>query len=477
MQDLMPPINTPDSAFHDGDPTTGQLGTIVTALWLNNVQSATRDVQLEIKNVLAKAGIQPDPKKTNQLAEAISQIIGSGNYASTAYVDNGLNKKIDKASISGQKGNDNDKVPSLNLFTTEIGKLAVIGYSYSKIESDGRYQPKGNYADGNLYRIGDNKKESWVYTPDKSKVFNVNDSGLSGVYDWKTSRYLWGFDKDGTMSAGLIPTTCGGTSARNATDARKNLNAVGVGELGIGLTPAQSTNMTVADDIDKWDLLSGFHKVSANSKGTRPAGVPATTGFLMLVGIFGTASGSAYVTQTAFYYSDHNSNTYRRSFNPVDKTWSVWKKQAFEGEIGECPVGSAIPWPQATAPSGYLVCNGQSFNKTSYPLLAKAYPTGVLPDLRGEFIRGLDAGRNVDSGRAALSAQSDAIRDIIGEIQGINLSGNGVFGGRSVVAYSMSPNGSGKDQYKLNFKASNVVPTANENRPRNIAFLYIVRAA
>ncbi|WOB99262.1 MULTISPECIES: hypothetical protein [unclassified Providencia] len=143
MQDLMPPINTPDSAFHDGDPTTGQLGTIVTALWLNNVQSATRDVQLEIKNVLAKAGIQPDPKKNNQLAEAISQIIGSGNYASTAYVDNGLNKKIDKANISGQKGNDNDKVPSLNLFTTETGKLATKAELATGLAGK---QPMGDYA-------------------------------------------------------------------------------------------------------------------------------------------------------------------------------------------------------------------------------------------------------------------------------------------------------------------------------------------
>ncbi|MEX9951551.1 hypothetical protein AB7W82_04955, partial [Providencia rettgeri] len=222
MQDLMPPINTPDSAFHDGDPTTGQLGTIVTALWLNNAQSAMRDVQLEIKNVLAKAGIQPDPKKTNQLAEAISQIIGSGNYASTAYVDNGLNKKIDKASISGQKGNDNDKVPSLNLFTTEIGKLqpkgeyALKGDSYSKTESDTKFQPKGNYAptgnyaDGNLFRVGQGGSESWVYTPDKSKVFNVNNSGLSGVYDWSTNRYLWGFDSNGMMSSGLIPVAFGG---------------------------------------------------------------------------------------------------------------------------------------------------------------------------------------------------------------------------------------------------------------------------
>uniref|UniRef100_UPI00234AED6A phage tail protein n=1 Tax=Providencia sp. PROV160 TaxID=2949869 RepID=UPI00234AED6A len=62
-----------------------------------------------------------------------------------------LNKKFDKANISGQKGNDNDKVPSLNLFATEIGKLAALGYSYSKIESDGRYQPKGNYAPAGDY--------------------------------------------------------------------------------------------------------------------------------------------------------------------------------------------------------------------------------------------------------------------------------------------------------------------------------------
>ncbi|ENL4097452.1 tail fiber protein, partial [Providencia rettgeri] len=75
-----------------------------------------------------------------------------------------------------------------------------------------------------------------------------------------------------------------------------------------------------------------------------------------------------------------------------------------------------MPWPQATAPSGFLICNGQSFNKTTFPLLAKAYPSGVLPDLRGEFIRGVDAGRNVDSGRAILSTQGDAIREITGSI-------------------------------------------------------------
>ncbi|MEY0304604.1 hypothetical protein AB7W11_22120, partial [Providencia manganoxydans] len=184
MQDLMPPINTPDSAFHDGDPTTGQLGTIVTALWLNNVQSATRDVQLEIKNVLAKAGIQPDPKKTNQLAEAISQIIGSGKYASTAYVDNGLNKKIDKANISGVLGNDNNKVPSLGLLTTELGKK----------QPAGNYAPAGDYAtNASVDSKLDNKvsKSSIAQGPGTSITNVISQDGVTKFF-LKKGEFGWG---------------------------------------------------------------------------------------------------------------------------------------------------------------------------------------------------------------------------------------------------------------------------------------------
>ncbi|EML0363842.1 tail fiber protein [Providencia rettgeri] len=134
-------------------------------------------------------------------------------------------------------------------------------------------------------------------------------------------------------------------------------------------------------------------------------------------------------------------------------------------ELSDNPVGAPIPWPQATAPSGFLVCNGQSFNKTTYPLLAKAYPTGVLPDLRGEFLRGLDAGRGVDSGRAVLSAQGDAFRahnhSVIGEDSG---SGTAYFGRGNGSRRSIT-----KDAMNLE--------GGTETRPRNIAFLYIVRAA
>lgn len=75
MQNLMPPINTPDQLFHDGDPTQGIEGTIVTADYLNNQQEATRDLQQELLNVLGSAHIQPDPKKTDQLLTALRALL------------------------------------------------------------------------------------------------------------------------------------------------------------------------------------------------------------------------------------------------------------------------------------------------------------------------------------------------------------------------------------------------------------------
>ncbi|EHU9767990.1 tail fiber protein [Escherichia coli] len=71
----MPPINTPDQLFHDGDPTQGIEGTIVTAGYLNNQQGATRDLQQELLNVLGGAHIQPDPKKTDQLLTALRALL------------------------------------------------------------------------------------------------------------------------------------------------------------------------------------------------------------------------------------------------------------------------------------------------------------------------------------------------------------------------------------------------------------------
>ncbi|CAD6048843.1 phage tail protein [Escherichia coli] len=151
------------------------------------------------------------------------------------------------------------------------------------------------------------------------------------------------------------------------------------------------------------------------------------------------------------------------------------------GEGSALPVGVPVPWPSATPPIGWLKCNGATFSAEEYPELAKAYPTNKLPDLRGEFIRGWDDGRGVDSGRTLLSSQGDAIRNITGNVgvysDGLLTYASGVFSLGPASSNRQNPvSGTGSNAYAT-FDASKVVPTANENRPRNIAFNYIVRAA
>ena len=75
MQNLMPPVDTPDNLFHDGDPTQGIEGTIVEAEWMNDSQGATRDTQQELINVLAAAEMQPDPSDPTQLVTAINLLV------------------------------------------------------------------------------------------------------------------------------------------------------------------------------------------------------------------------------------------------------------------------------------------------------------------------------------------------------------------------------------------------------------------
>ncbi|WP_089689367.1 phage tail protein [Escherichia coli] len=151
------------------------------------------------------------------------------------------------------------------------------------------------------------------------------------------------------------------------------------------------------------------------------------------------------------------------------------------GEGSALPVGVPVPWPSVTPPTGWLKCNGAAFSAEEYPELAKAYPSGKLPDLRGEFIRGWDDGRGVDTGRAILSAQEwltgshchyirswDAWNNTVlepNDRQGDSLlsTDNAVQGG--------AINGRFNSQYRTEFSGG------NETRPRNIAFNYIVRAA
>ncbi|EHN6767419.1 tail fiber protein from prophage CP-933H [Escherichia coli] len=163
---------------------------------------------------------------------------------------------------------------------------------------------------------------------------------------------------------------------------------------------------------------------------------------------------------------------------------------------GAPSIGIPFFWPSAAMPNTvmdewsdmvFLKWNDATFSAATYPKLAKVIPSQKLTESRGEFIRTWDDGRGVDGGRALLSAQGDAIRNIAGEMD-FTLSSlatsNGVLynkstGTRYVERALVFSNPTVDDKWKdrvIAIDASRTVPTATENRPRSIAFNFLVRA-
>ncbi|EJF3558368.1 phage tail protein [Escherichia coli] len=167
---------------------------------------------------------------------------------------------------------------------------------------------------------------------------------------------------------------------------------------------------------------------------------------------------------------------------------------------GAPAIGIPFFWPSTAMPNTvidewsdmvFLKFNGATFSATTYPKLAKVIPSLTLTEARGEFPRIWDDGRGVDVGRALMSAQGDAMRNISGTVRIVSNSYNqntarqmtGVFGWSESSAgdttnfvLTAASNTSGYKNGGFTFDASSQVPTALENRPRNIAFNFLVRA-
>ncbi|MFA1285880.1 hypothetical protein ACDI96_24725 [Citrobacter telavivensis] len=162
---------------------------------------------------------------------------------------------------------------------------------------------------------------------------------------------------------------------------------------------------------------------------------------------------------------------------------------------GAPAIGIPFFWPSASLPNTvipewsnmvFMKFNGASFSATTYPQLALVFPSLVIPEARGEFLRTWDDGRGVDSGRALLSAQGDASRNITGSFGGTTNNdtcsvlgqGAGVFanGTSLVTPTNGSTIGTATRPVTMTLDISRQVPTASEFRSRNIAFNFLVRA-
>ncbi|MFV0263647.1 MAG: phage tail protein [Kluyvera sp.] len=164
------------------------------------------------------------------------------------------------------------------------------------------------------------------------------------------------------------------------------------------------------------------------------------------------------------------------------------------------PVGVPLPYPSATPPTGWLKCNGAVFDKVKYPGLAAVFPSGNLPDLRGEFIRGWDDGRGVDSGRGLLASQDSLVAGHVHSLGRMWSSSDETNNAAKHLGVSKNIHNTTKDNMGNgiiedvdsalgiaigygqggNFTSTTSIKsntTSTDNRPRNIAFNYIVRAA
>lgn len=151
------------------------------------------------------------------------------------------------------------------------------------------------------------------------------------------------------------------------------------------------------------------------------------------------------------------------------------------------PSGTVITVAMGAAPTGYLKCDGTVVSRATYAALFAAigttYGAGdgsttfALPDLRGEFVRGLDDGRGIDAARALGSAQAGAM-----EAHSHMVANSGTGSGGTSGALARQTSVGGDTEYILQGigGTANVYPTSDagsgtETRPRNVALLYCIK--
>lgn len=142
------------------------------------------------------------------------------------------------------------------------------------------------------------------------------------------------------------------------------------------------------------------------------------------------------------------------------------------------PTGAVMPFGQGTVPAGWLECNGAAVSRTTYASLFAAigttYGTGDgsttfnLPDLRGEFVRGWDNGRGVDSGRARGSSQSDEFKS---HTHRLPTETGGTQDRVSMVWSLNADEGISTDPNDVSGATGGA-----ETRPRNVALMYCIKA-
>ncbi|EPV6014029.1 phage tail protein [Escherichia coli] len=224
----------------------------------------------------------------------------------------------------------------------------------------------------------------------------------------QTARSIGGVVFDGSANINLpgVNTTGNQNTTGNAATATKLQTARKIS--GVPFDGSKDITLTAAH-------VAAFARRATDTYADADGGVPwnaesgaynvTRSGDSYILVNFYTGVGSCRTLQMKAHY--RNGGLFYRSSRDgygFEEGWAeVYTSKNLPPE--SYPVGAPIPWPSDTVPSGYALMQGQTFDKSAYPKLAAAYPSGVIPDMRGWTIKGKPA-----SGRAVLSQEQDGIK-------------------------------------------------------------------
>ncbi|AOZ50949.1 tail fiber protein [Chromobacterium vaccinii] len=427
MQDQLKSISTPDSLFHDGNPATGELGTVVTADWLNSMQSAVQSTQQELLAVInSNNGQKADPTRQDQLLQAMRNISWGGNNKPTTLAGYGI---AIASQAEAEAGTDNVKAMTPLRVEQALNALGLSGYA--KVITSGSLQavrPNG------LYHIDSNLVSG---TPDKSNgmllVNFLNDKWGSQVYwMWGGATYEQRLENGNwqpwvkLLKTGQQSTLAdyGITDAASKTDLQKAVNDLVAGApgalntlqelaaaLGNDANYAASITKQLSGKADKATTLSGYG-ISDAFPLRPPLGAGVDLNTVQDTGIFhqprnaNISTGQNYPAELAgmlMVYSsesmvyqiylpyDGSNISWRVGYN---KNWSIWKrsvdstyvdtKAKTEADRGRDEAikstnkhfpGQLVPMFTSKPPAGLLICNGAAVSRDIYPDLFSAIGT------------------------------------------------------------------------------------------------------
>ena len=357
----------------------------------------------------AQKGIIQLSSATNSTSETLA---ATPKAVKTAY---------DNAEKRLQKDQNGADIPGKDTFTKNIGACRAFGGSVSTIT--------GNWTTAQFIEWLDSQgafnhpywmcKGSWSYG--NNKIITDTDCGnihlagavieVMGIKSAMTIRIT-----TPTTSTGGGTTNAQFTYINHGTDyspgwrrdynSRNKPTASEIGALPSGGTAVSSVNLSSKGRVtaltDNTQGATGLELYEAYHNG-----YPTMYGNIIhLKGMTAVGEGELLIGWSGISGA-HAPAFIRSRRNTTDANWSPWAQLYTSAHPPEefYPVGAPIPWPSDTVPSGYALMQGQTFDKSAYPKLAAAYPSGVIPDMRGWTIKGKPA-----SDRAVLSQEQDGIK-------------------------------------------------------------------